>query len=120
MAQTALTVIDMPGPWATAPSTITWTAGDASNGNSFVSTGREIVLVQNSDGAATHVVTITSTSDPQGRTGDATKTVPISGFVAFQLLPTQGWQQGNGSVNMTVDSASLKFAVIRLPNSSHL
>lgn len=114
MPRTALTAIAMPTEYATAPSTITWTALDVANGNNVVFTGRQILLIRNVDAGGAHSVTVASVA-LNGRTGDAVKSVPASGFVVFQLFPTAGWQQTDGKLNITGDSASLEAAVLTLP-----
>ena len=51
---------------STSSLTTTYTACDATNGNSFVSTGREIVQALNS-GGSTYTFTVSSVADGQGR-----------------------------------------------------
>lgn len=49
MARTALTITNAPDGYAQSGQTITFEAGDPVNGNSFVSTGKEILLARNTD-----------------------------------------------------------------------
>jgi hypothetical protein len=95
--------------------TLTFTAMDASNGNSFFATGREVLIVQNSD-ASPHTFTVTSVADSLGRT-DATLTsysVAANGFAIIQFRSLLGWiQPGGQTVNMTTSSALLKIAVVQ-------
>lgn len=94
--------------------TVNLTASDATNGNSLVATGSEILFVQNSDTVA-HTFTVASVPDSLGRS-DASLTaysVPASSFAAIQLSQLAGWIQSNGNINLTSTSALLKFAILR-------
>lgn len=98
---------------------LTPVATDAVNGNSFPATGKEVVLLLNTD-TATHTVTITSTADPYGRldTSLTTYTVPIavgglSGVSIIEMSTLNGWVQSGQTVNMTSSSALVKIVVLR-------
>jgi hypothetical protein len=113
---TALTITTLPGPYATDGVAITWVAADTTNGNEFTSTGREILLVRNTDGANPHTVTVTSQPDPYNRTGDiASDSIAANGFVAYQQFPRAGWATTSGVIEVDGDDAQLEFAVLRLP-----
>jgi hypothetical protein len=96
--------------------TVAQTALDATNGNSFVATGKEVLVIQNTDAAA-HTFTLTSVPDSLGRS-DASLTsysVAASSFVAIQMNQLAGWiQSSDGTVHMTTSSALLKITVLRL------
>jgi hypothetical protein len=114
-ARTVLTPISVPASYATSGVLLEWTEADTANGNRFVNTGREILLVDNT-GADTVTVTVSSVADPYGRTGDATKSVAAGTSAVFQMFPTAGWQQSDGYIYVdctAVDDVNL--AVIRLP-----
>lgn len=104
-----------PNGFDVAPASFTWTAADNSNGNSFSSTGCEILLVNNTDAAA-QTVTATSVPDQVGRTGDSTKLINATSYYVFQKFPVLGWKQSDGTIHLTASSANIKYAVIRLPN----
>lgn len=93
---------------------LTFTASDTVNGNSFPATGKEILLVQNTDTVA-HNFGIASVADPLGRTDSSLSaySVPASTVCAIQMSQLGGWIQSNGSVNLTSTSNLLKFAVLR-------
>ena len=92
------------------------TAADASNGNSVTLTGREIILVLNTD-TGSHTVTFTSTPDSQGRSGDITSYAVAAGvYSLFGPFPLNGWLGSNGSMTFSSNSALVKFFVIRLPH----
>jgi len=120
MSQTALPAVNaIVGPYPAAlpvsagALAVAMTAADASNGNSFVTTGTEILLVQNTDSSA-HTFTISSVAI-NGRTGDITTySVPANSIAAFSFRGgLQGWQQSNGNVNLAASSALIYFGVIR-------
>lgn len=119
----ALPIVSPPGAYPTLPITAlsaawVWTAADAVS-NTFVSTGRELLLVQNK-GAAPQTVTVTSVVDSLNRTGDISAySLPI-GSVTPQMavlgpFPAQGWRQTNGTVIVAGSSTDIYFSVIRLP-----
>jgi hypothetical protein len=103
-----------PAAYATVPSSITWQAADAVNGNSFTNSGRELLIAWNSDTLA-HTVTVASVADASGRTGDSTKNINGGSYYVWQLFPLLGWNQTDGTVHATASDATVKFVVIHLP-----
>lgn len=103
-----------PASYDVVPASFTWTATDAVNGNSFVHTGRQLLLIWNSD-TNPHVVTVTSVPDASGRTGDSTKNINGGAYYVFQLFPAAGWRQTDGTIHVTSADPTLKMAVITLP-----
>jgi len=89
-------------------------AMDNVNGNSFVPTGKEILLIQNTDGAGAHTFSITSVADPYGRTDSSLQnySVPLSSIIMIEMSQLTGWQSG-GLVLLTSSSALLKISVLR-------
>lgn len=94
---------------------VTETAGDTVNGLSFSSTGKEVLLVRNTDAVA-HTFTITSIADHLGRTGDvANYSVPANSVVAIQMSTLEGWRSViTGLVTLIASSNLLNFSVLRL------
>jgi hypothetical protein len=92
---------------------ITLAACDNTNGNSFTATGREILLVQNTDSSA-HTITITPVADPYGGTNTTltTYSVAATSFAAIQMKYLIGWSTG-GVINTTCNSNLVKFAVLQ-------
>jgi hypothetical protein len=91
------------------------TAMDASNGNSFVATGREILLFQNTDSVA-HTVTVTSVADALGRTDASLTTYSLSatpGLSAIEMKYLAGWLESNGSDFLVTSSALVKVCVLQ-------
>lgn len=119
-AQTPLTVAVPLGPYVTGQPTAgtlnyTYAACDATNGNSFVVTGREVLLVQNTSTMTAYTFTISSVADNLGRTNDVTSySVAASAFAAFNFRGgTSGWEQSDGTVHLSCSNAALSFAVLR-------
>jgi hypothetical protein len=92
---------------------ITFAACDATNGNSFNATGREVLLVQNSGGSA-YTFTVTSIADNLNRldTSLTTYSVAAGAYAAVEMKNLTGWQS-SGSISMTCSNASVKIAVIQ-------
>lgn len=117
---TALTVVEAPSAYerntTNTPVDPGFVAADATSGNEFRSTGRELVLVRNTD-SSTHNVTVTSQpASRTGRLGHITNAViPISpSMEAFQIFPRDGWESG-GLITITADNVLIEIAVVRLP-----
>lgn len=96
---------------------VAFVACDNTNGNTFVSTGREVLLVQNTD-ASPHTFTATPVADPYGGT-NATFTnysLAASGsagaFSAIQMKFQIGWVTGS-TISLTCSSNLIKYAVVQ-------
>ena len=119
-APTAITVQQVKGPFDAVVAggfDFTFAAGTLTDGDTFVCTGREILLVQNAD-AAPQTITITSVDDEKGRAEDITTYSMAAGdFAAFGvgLTNAQGWKSSTGTIRITVSDADMKVAVLRLP-----
>lgn len=102
------------GPNPSAGLALTWTAADVANGNYTPSTGREILLVNNTDVSARHV-TITSQVDGLGRTKDITsEAIAAGGTHAFGPVQRLGWADNSGNLNFSADNAAVKFAIVQI------
>lgn len=127
MARTAVTPIVPPGKYPTLPlsalaAAFSFTAADVPNGNQAPSTGREILLVRNTD-AAPQTVTVTSSPDLLSRSGDiAAYSLPIGSvnpqFAVLGPFPVSGWKQPDGNLYFSGSSANIAFAVVQLPAGS--
>ena len=103
-------------PYAANEADFTWTAADATNGNSAVLTGREMLLCWNSDDDTAYTITVTSV-EIDGRTGDITSySLGFGEYAVMGPFPTKGWNS-NGVLLFTANNTAVKFAVIRIPNS---
>jgi len=92
---------------------ITWTAADASNFNDVALTGNDYLLVWNTHASTDYTVTVHTTADENGRTGDIT-TYNIGASTIHVLGPFKltGFAQTNGRLNIDGSNASIKFAVL--------
>lgn len=88
--------------------------GVASDGISFTSTGRELLVVRNNSAGA---LTVTITSVPlNGRTGDVTAySVGANGFSVFGPLTPAGFEQAARKIYAVGSTTGILFAVLRLP-----
>lgn len=116
MAQTALVITPVKNnnyAVVAGDLTVTMAASDIVNGNSFVATGREILLVQNTDVSA-RTFTLTSVADSIGRVDTSLVAYSVGAglIVAINLSQLPGWISG-GLITMTSTNVLLKFGVIR-------
>lgn len=115
MPTTVIVKSPLPGPYDTDGITPTWQAGDVANGNHFISTGKEILLARNDDVGA-QTVTVTSTNDPQGRTGDITAdSIAAAAYAVWQKFPVSGWRNAAGEIVIAVSDAGVFLAVLQIP-----
>ena len=120
MARTALTIQTPPNLNATIGALgaqLLFTAADTVNFNSFVASGREIVIVYNS-AASAGTVTINSVADQLGRTADITAySIPATSYAFFGPFPLNGWAQTTvpKTINLQGSAATITFAVVQLP-----
>lgn len=120
MARTALPIISPLGSYPALPlgagsAAFVFTAPDAVNFNSFVATGRELLLVNNTGTTAT--ITVHSVVDPSNRTGDITTySVAGSTFAVLGPFKLPGWQQADGTIWVDCSAVGVTLAVVRLPS----
>lgn len=119
MALTTISEQEVAGPYAaeggTRVTTVTFTAGDPTNGNKIVmTTGRTLLLVQNTD-ASSGTFTVLSSKDPQGRKADITaQSVAASAFAAVILEPV-GWEQTTGGRDLELDCSATTMKFLAIP-----
>lgn len=91
---------------------ITVAACDNTNGNSFTFTGREVLLLQNTDSSA-HTVTLTPVVDQFGGTNSTftAYSIPATSFAAVQMKFSNFATAG--VVSMTCNSNLIKIAVLQ-------
>jgi|SRR5579859_2766627 len=96
---------------------ITFAACDNVNGNTFISTGREILFVQNTD-ASPHTFTATPVTDPYGGTNTSLTNYSLAAtgstgsYSAVQMKYQIGWVSGS-TIALTCSSNLIKFAVLQ-------
>ena len=119
MARAALTVQTAKTPFeaiSAGGADFTFVASDGS-GNSYVSTGKELLIAFN-DGTAAYTVTIDSVADEKNRTGDITSySLAVGDYAAFTVGMTndKGWKQTGGVIHVDASNVGVKLAVLRLP-----
>jgi hypothetical protein len=95
----------------------TFAAGTITDGDNWVCSGRDILVVNNTDGGA-QTVTIVSVDDETSRSGNITAYSLAAGdFAAFGvgLTNSKGWMGAGKKIRITVSSAAVKVAVLTLP-----
>jgi len=116
MSRTALTPVQLKQDnYAVQPGDLAISfASDAVNGNLFGCTGKEILIVQNTDAGAAHTFTVTSVADALGRTGDINDySIAASSFAAIQLSQIAGWKETDGNIYVSVSDSHVTFCVLR-------
>jgi hypothetical protein len=107
-----------PHPGVVAPNglDVTWQAADPVNGNSFPCSGKELLLIRNSDPTNPATVTIKSAPDTFGRSQDITLYAVEAGDTsAFKMTDSVGWRQADGSVWLDIaGSGVINFLVLRI------
>lgn len=115
MARTTLAKINLPGGSSVGVGfqEFTWTAADAVNYNAFSSTGKEILVVRNTN-ADSPLVSYTITLHKTN--GKIQITIPGGDYYCTGQIPTAGWKQTSDS-NVWVDApnAQIEFAALMLP-----
>ena len=115
MARTRLTPTEVPKTHPGGEANYSFTAADTTDQNDFILTGREVLLITNTN-AASQDVTIGSVPDAYGREGDLTVTVPATtGAVALYFGDRSGWMQSDGTLYLDCSSADVSYCVLRLP-----
>jgi len=118
MSQTLLTnnpaVVLLP-PGIVAPASLdkVFTAADVVNGNSFLSSGKDLLIVHNSDGAATHTFTLVSAPDPDGRYANITYTVGIGSYSFVDITSASIFVQStNNLVLLSASDVTIQYLVV--------
>lgn len=88
---------------------------DNTNGNVWVGTGRDLLVIQNPTAGAI-TVTLTSSVDSQNRKGDITTySLGIGEFMTFWYGSLVGWDQGGGQLYIDCSATGLKGMIFRIP-----
>lgn len=94
---------------------ITFVAADATNKQSVLLTGKEMLIAYNS-GVSTRTVTVTTTVDDKGRTGDlGPENIAAGAYRVYGPFQTPGYIQSDGYLYFEASHADVGFAVVRLP-----
>ncbi len=114
MARTTLTPTTIPGGSSSGVGfkEFTWTAADPTNGNQFVSTGKEILLARNVNADSPLVdrkVTVLKVN------GQIEHTAAGGVFLTTGQIPATGWKQVDTYVYIDGAHADIEFAVLVMP-----
>lgn len=113
MARTTLTIETAAGAAPLAENALTFTAADVANGNQFVHTGRELLLVKNTGVGANNVtllsVAIAGRQDPKN---SVAQSIPAGEERLYGPFGN-GWRQTDGYVYINGDNAEVTFCAIR-------
>lgn len=107
-------------PWAAYGAGLAdfvWTDGTVTPGVGFVSTGREVVIVKNTNVGA-QTVTINAVDDETNRAESITAYSLAAGDYAVfgvSLTNSKGWQSASKTIQILVSHADVKVAVLTLP-----
>lgn len=121
MARTAIALTSPPGRYPALPLTadsakIPLVAADNVNGNSFTSTGRELLVINNPTAGAL-TVTVHSVADQYLRSGDITAySIPAGETHVLGPFPGSGWKQSDGTIWVDYSATGLMVAVLTLPS----
>lgn len=122
MARTAITPVTPLGGYGdysaadSADFAMAATTGlSGSSGNQFVSSGKDLVYVKNTQ-AGTQTITFTSVDDPFGRAEDITTYELLTGeYAVFGPFLVAGWRQTDGNIYFETSHADVLVAVFALP-----
>jgi hypothetical protein len=93
-----------------------FTPGDAVNGLQYQATGREVVIMRNTNVGA-QTFTLKSVADAESkRTGDISAYSLAAGEFSVLCPPLKGFQQADGKVYIDVSHDDVHVAVLRLPS----
>jgi hypothetical protein len=117
MARTSLTPLTALGAYGTYSANaadLTMTAADTSNQNQCAMSAK-VLLIAHNTGASEHTVTVTSVSDPYGRTGHITTYALGAGeYAVFGPFVPSGWVQSDGKLYFEANHAEVKLGVVKL------
>lgn len=119
MGRTTLIRTTPLGPYPSLPVSanaldVTMTAADISNNNQILLDGPMIVIAQNTD-TVDRTITLTSSADPQNRTGDISAyNLSADEVAAFKIDQVAGWKQSDGYLYLQANNAAVKLGAIRL------
>lgn len=113
MPRTSLTAVEITGRTYVGFTVITpFDSSDVGNGNQFTSTGREELLIQNTNGGSTarKATVYTNTG------GVVEYTLAAGAIVTTGIIPVTGFKQtADGKVYVNAEHSDIKFKVLQHP-----
>lgn len=114
MPRTTLTKTTALGSYNHAGVDLTMTAADVGNGNQFVATGKDLLIIHNTAGIS-YTFTVISSPDAYGRTKDiTTETITAGTYKIAGPLELTGWIQADGKIYLAASNAGVKFGIVAL------
>jgi hypothetical protein len=115
MPRQTVTATVAPGAYAGTSTAVTFTAANTTDKEQFALSGRDVLLIHNTAGAAA-TWTATSVEDAYGRTEHiAAESIAAGAIRMFGPIAMEGWRQTDGNFYLEASAATVRFAVIRLP-----
>lgn len=115
MPRTSLTKTVLAGSYPGTSVTPTFSAADVTNGNQFVATGKEMLLVRNV-GATSRSITLNSASDAYAREADVTEAIAAGAYKVFGPFQLYGWaQESTLAFEINATHIDVEIAVLVLP-----
>lgn len=111
--RTEITAQALPGGYSGAGSTLSFTAVDVTNKNTFRASGNDLLVVRNVHATLARQVTITSVADQQGRRADVVETLAAGVVKYYGPFRYIGWRNSSGFIDLEGE-VDLQVAVIQL------
>ncbi len=111
--RTEITAQVLPGSYSGAGATLTFTAVDVSNKNTFRASGNDLLIVRNVSATLGRQLTVTSVADQQGRTGNIVETLAALAVKIYGPFRNIGWRNTSGFIDLEGE-VDLQVAVIQL------
>ena len=120
MAATTIAEQEVLGPYVKSDgaqfTTLTMTESDPTNMNKVVmSTGRCLLIVQNTDAVNAEWVTVNASDDPFGRATDITEQDTAASGWSFYIFEPRGWEQTLGGRDLLIDTESTDVDLLAIP-----
>jgi hypothetical protein len=118
MPRTTIAPVLAPGQFPTAGVTATGTAADTGNGNQVVASGKDLLIVTNTDVGSPpggYNFTLSSVADEKNRRGDITDFILSGETKVYGPLPRLGWMQTDGYLYFAGADSHLQITVVALP-----
>lgn len=95
---------------------VTFTAGDATNGNKIIMNGNGILLLVRNSGAGAGTVSVASSKDRYGRKADISAFSIAADAIVARVFTPEGWEQvtGGRDLILTPSATTIEFAAFRL------
>lgn len=91
-------------------------AADEVNGNRYRATGRELLILHNTD-SGNHTYDVTSVANALGRTGDIAGKQIDAGEYLIAFLAVEGWRNSDGYIEFKASDPTVEILVARLPGA---